>query len=242
MKRRDFITLLGGTPAWPLMARAQQAAVPVIGFLSGRSLNSDAHLVVAFVQALSENGYVVGRNVMIEFHWAEGHFDRLRGLAADLVARQVAVIFTGGVDVDIRAIRDAVSTTPIVLATGGDPVELGLVASFNRPGGNATAVTVSTAALWPKRLELMRALVPSATVVELLVYPSDANTASATRDFRAAALSLGLQVRVVEAASERDINTINTISLAPMSGAFSRAPSLPIFQSCNPPNSSWSST
>jgi putative ABC transport system substrate-binding protein len=131
----------------------------------------------------------------------------LRALAADLVAHQVAVIFAGGLDVDIRAVRAAVTTTPIVLATGGDPVELGLVASFNRPGGNATAVTVSTAALWPKRLELIRELVPSATAVGLLVHPDDENVTSTTRDVQVAARTFGLQVRVVQATTERGIDT-----------------------------------
>jgi len=171
--RREFVTLLGGAAAWPLAARAQQSRLPVVGFLSGRSLASDAHLVAAFRQGLNENGYDADPNVTIEFRWAEGEFGRLRPLAADLVARKVDVIFAGGLDVDIRAVRALVTTTPIVLATGGDPVELGLVASFNRPGGNATAVTVFTAALWPKRLELLRQLVASATVVGLLVHPNE---------------------------------------------------------------------
>jgi putative ABC transport system substrate-binding protein len=208
MKRREFITLLGGAAAaLPLAARAQQPAMPVIGFLSGRSLASDAHLVAAFGQGLNENGYVVDRNAKIEFRWAEGQFDRLRALAADLVGRQVAAIFAGGLDIDIRAVRTAITTTPIVFATGGDPVELGLVASFNRPGGNATAVTVIAAALLPKRLELLRELVVSSTVVAVLVNPNDANAASFTRDVQVAARTLGLQVRVVHAGTERDFDT-----------------------------------
>ena len=208
MKRRNFITLLGGAAAaWPLVARAQQPPIPVIGFLSGRSLASDAHLVAAFRQGLKESGYDADRNVIIEFRWAEGQFGRLRTLAADLVAHQVDVIFAGGLDIDIRAVRALVTTTPIVLATGGDPVELGLVASFNRPGGNATAITVFTAALWPKRLELLRQLVASATVIGLLVNPNDVNAASTTRDVQVAAGTFGLQVRVVQATSERGIDT-----------------------------------
>ena len=207
MRRRDLITLLGATAAWPLAARAQQSAMPVIGFLSGRSLSSDAHLVAAFRQGLKENGYIADHNLTIEFRWAEGHFDRLRTLAADLVARQVAVIFAGGLDIDIRGVRAAVTMTPIVLATAGDPVELGLVASFNRPGGNATVVTVNSAALWPKRLELMRELVPSAAIVSLLVHPNDTNSALAIRDVQAAARALGLQVHVVQATSEPGIDS-----------------------------------
>jgi putative tryptophan/tyrosine transport system substrate-binding protein len=208
MKRREFMTLIGGAAAaWPLAAWAQQGEMPTIGFLSGRSLASDSHLVAAFRQGLKETGYVEGQNLTIEFRWAEGQFDRLRALAADLVSRQVAAIFAGGLDIDIRGVRAAITTTPIVFATGGDPVELGLVASVNRPGGNATAVTVIIAALWPKRLELLRELVVSATLVAVLVNPNDPNAASYTRDVQVAAGTLGLQVLVVHAATERDFDT-----------------------------------
>jgi putative ABC transport system substrate-binding protein len=207
MRRREFLGVVGGAAAWPLGARAQQTKVPTIGFLSGRSLASDSHLVAAFRQGLKETGYVEGQNVTIEFRWAEGQFDRLRGLATDLVGRQVAAIFAGGMDIDIRGVRAAITTTPIVLATGGDPVELGLVASFNRPGSNATAVTVIAAALLPKRLELLRELAVSSTVVAVLVNPNDPNTASYTRDVQFAAPTLGLQVRVMHAGTERDFDT-----------------------------------
>ena len=206
--RREFISALGGTAVtWPFAAYAQQSKTPTIGFLSGRSLASDSHLVAAFRQGLKETGYVEGQNVTIEFRWAEGQFDRLRALAADLVSRQVAAIFAGGLDIDIRAVRAAITTTPIVFATGGDPVELGLVASINRPGGNATAVTVIIAALWPKRLELLRQLVVSATLVAVLVNPNDPNAASYARDVQVAARTLGLQVLVVNAGTERDFDT-----------------------------------
>jgi putative ABC transport system substrate-binding protein len=127
------------------MARAQQATKPAIGFVSGRSLATDSHLVAAFRQGLDDAGYVDGRDVTIEYRWAEGQFDRLPTFAADLVARQVSAIFAGGMDLKIKAVRDVIPTTPVVFATGGDPVKLGLVASMNRPGGNATAVTVLTA-------------------------------------------------------------------------------------------------
>lgn len=154
--RRQFIATVGGaTFAWPLTAHAQQPAMPVIGFLSGRSLASDSHLVAGFRQGLNENGYVEGQNVTIEFRWAEGQFDRLAALAADLVGRQVSVIFAGGLDVQIRAVKAAISATPVVFATAGDPIKLGLVTSFSRPSGNATVVTVISAALWPKRMELL---------------------------------------------------------------------------------------
>jgi ABC-type uncharacterized transport system substrate-binding protein len=208
MRRREFITLAGGAvTAWPLAAHAQQSKMPTIGFLSGRSLASDFHLAAAFRQGLKEIGHVEGQNLTIEFRWAEGQFDRLQALAAELVSRQVAAIFVGGMDIAVRAVRAAITTTPIVVATGGDPVELGLVASFNRPGGNATAVTVITAALWSKRLELLRELVVSATSAAVLVNPNDPNAASYTRDVQVAANTLGLQVHVVHAGTERDFDT-----------------------------------
>ncbi len=206
MRRREFIGVLGAAAAWPLTARAQQPAMPVIGFLSGRSLASDAHLVAAFAQGLNETGYVVDRNVKIEFHWAEGQFDRLRVMAADLVGRRVAAIFAGGMDADIRGVRAVITTTSTVFATGGDPVGLGLVESFNRPGGNATAVTVIAAALMPKRLEVLRELVVSATLVAVLINPNDANAASYTRDAQVAADTLGLKVLIVHAATEGDFD------------------------------------
>jgi ABC-type uncharacterized transport system substrate-binding protein len=206
MKRREFITLLGGAAAaWPLVAQAQQA-VPVVGFLSGRSLASDAHVVAAFRQGLNETGYVEGQNVAIEFRWADGQLDRLPMLAADLVRRQVAVIFAGAVDVQIRALNAAISTIPVVFATGGDPVALGLGASFNRPGGNATGVTVITAALSPKRLELLRELAIPATAVALLVNPDSQHAEPAIRDLQAAAHSIGQHVLVLNARAERDFD------------------------------------
>src|SRR4051812_4083331 len=208
MRRREFITLLGGAAAaWPLMSRAQQPAMPVIGFLSGRSLASDAHLVTAFRQGLNETGYVDGRNVQIAFSWAEGQFDRLRVMAADLVDRQVAAIFAAGMDADVRGVRTVITTTPTVFATGGDPVGLGLVASLNRPTGNATAVTVIAAELMPKRMEVLRELVASATFVAVLINPNDANAASYTRDAQVAAGALGIQVRIVHAGTEADFES-----------------------------------
>jgi len=205
MRRRDFITLLGGAVVSPLAARAQ-AAMPVVGFLSGRSLASDAHLVKAFRQGLSERGYVEGRNVAIEFRWAESQFDRLPALAADLVGRKAAVIFAGGMDVSIRAMRAAISATPVVFATGGDPIELGLVASFNRPGGNATAVTVISAALWPKRMELVRDMIAAPTVVAIVVNPNNPTTEAITNDVQAAAQTLALKTQVLQASNDRDID------------------------------------
>jgi putative ABC transport system substrate-binding protein len=209
MKRRNFLRVLGGAAVWPLTARAQQPEIPVIGFLSGRSLVSDAHLVAAFREGLSETGYVEGRNVKIEFRWAEGQFDRLRGMAADLVGRPVAAIFAGGMDFGVRAVRTIITKTPTVFATGSDPVAFGLVESFNRPGGNATAVTGSTQ-LTPKRLELLRELVASATVVGLLINPNDANAASFTRDAQVAAATLGIQIHIVNVATEADFDSAFT--------------------------------
>ncbi len=171
---------------WPLTALAQQPALPVIGFLSGRSLATDAHLVAAFQQGLSETGYVDGRDVVIEYHWAEGQFDRLPAMAADLARRQVSAVFAGGMDVKIRAVKNAIST-PVVFAVGGDPVELGLVASMNRPGGNATAVTVLTAELWSKRFELLRNLLPSVTLIALLLDPNNPAADTITRGVQRAA-------------------------------------------------------
>jgi putative tryptophan/tyrosine transport system substrate-binding protein len=207
MRRREFIRLLGGGAAtWPVTARAQQATMPVIGFLSGRSLTTDSHLVVAFKQGLDEAGYVDGRDVVIEYRWAEGQFDRLPAFAADLVGRQVAAIFAGGMDLKIKAVRDVISTIPVVFATGSDPVKLGLVASMNRPGGNATAVTVLTAELWSKRLELLRNLLPSVTLFALLLDPNSQTHDAVTKDVQSAAQALGIQSYVAKARDEHEID------------------------------------
>jgi putative ABC transport system substrate-binding protein len=208
MRRREFITLLGGAVApWPLTVRAQQPSMPVVGFLSGRSLASDANLVAAFRQGLKETGYIEGQNVAIEFRWAEGQFDRLTALAADLVGRQVSVIFAGGSDVRIRSIKAAISSIPLVFATGSDPVELGLVASFNRPGGNVTAVTVISAALWPKRLDLLREVISSTTVIALLVNPDGDTTMLSLREMQAAAQRIGQNVVVLYARNENEFDS-----------------------------------
>jgi putative ABC transport system substrate-binding protein len=192
MRRRQFLGVLGGvTAGWPLAVRAQQPAMPVVGYLSGRSLVSDPHLVAAFRRGVGEAGYVEGENVRFEFRWAEGRADRLPHLAAELAGRAVAVIFAGGVDVQVRAVKAAVSTVPIVIATGGDPVELGLVASLSRPGGNVTGATALTAVLWPKRLELLRELMHSPGVIAMLVNPDNAVGATGAREAQAAARNIG---------------------------------------------------
>ena len=162
MNRRELMLLLGGAITAPRALRAQQKVMPVIGFLSGSSPGPYAPSVAAFRQGLSETGYVEGRNLAIEYRWAEGHYDRLAALAADLVGRKVEVIIAMGGDLASRAAKDATSTIPIVFSVGGDPIELGLVASLARPGGNLTGVTVFVAELVPKRLELLSELVPKA--------------------------------------------------------------------------------
>ena len=203
MRRREFISLVGGaTIAWPLAARAQQQAMPVVGFLSGRSLASDSDLVAVFSQALTEAGYVNGQNVAIEFRWADGQLDRLPELAAELIERKVSVIFAGASDVAAGALRVAAATVPVVFATGSDPVAARLIASLNRPGGNLTGVTVITAALWPKRLELLRELIAPTPLIALLVNPNNLTATHARRELNAAARRIGQDVLLLDASAE----------------------------------------
>jgi len=203
IKRREFITLLGGAAAWPLAARAQQSAPPVIGFLSSRSADDSARVVAAFRQGLAETGYVEDRNVVIEFRWAEGQLDRLPALASELVHRPVAVIAALGESG--YAAKAATTTIPIVLGSGGDPVELGLVTSLNRPGGNVTGATFLTAQLGAKRLGLLRDLVPGADVVALLINPNTAVGRVQTRDVQQAARALGQNLIVLSGGSDESI-------------------------------------
>jgi putative ABC transport system substrate-binding protein len=208
MRRREFISLLGGgAAAWPLAARAQQPAMPVIGFLGGASPDRWVGRLRAFHQGLSETGYVVGRNLAIEYRWAEGQNDRLPSLAAELVGRQVSVIAAPGSVPAALAAKAATTTIPIVFEIASDPVELGLVASLPRPGGNITGVTSLNAQVGPKRLELLHELVPTATVVGLLVNPTNPNEAEpTTKNLQAAARSLGLEMHVLHASAEGDFD------------------------------------
>jgi putative ABC transport system substrate-binding protein len=205
MLRREVITLIGGAvAAWPLTASAQQP-MPVIGFLGIESPESDTLRVTPFRRGLNETGYEEGRNVAIEYRWAEGHYGRLPALAADLVRRQVTVIVTGGIP-SVFAAKAATSTIPIVFAAGIDPVQFGLVASLNRPGGNMTGIAILTAELAAKRLDLLHELVPTATVVALLINPTDPVTDVETRNLQDAARSLGLKLHILPASTASEID------------------------------------
>jgi putative tryptophan/tyrosine transport system substrate-binding protein len=205
IRRRELVTLCGAAAAWPLVARAQQPAMPVIGFLSSGSIGGFARQVTGFRLGLQESGYVEGHNVAIEFRWAEGQYDRLPGLASDLVRRHVAVIVATGGSVSATAAKATTGTIPIVFTSGGDPVRMGLVASINRPGGNITGVSLFTSVLAAKRLEILHELVPKAMVIAMLVNPTNPGTESDTREVQAAARAAGLQVIVLSASNESEI-------------------------------------
>jgi putative ABC transport system substrate-binding protein len=206
MRRRDFIAGIGGAAVtWPLAARAQQSAMPVIGFLNGASPDGYKLKVAAFRRGLEEAGYIEGQNVAIEYRWAEGHYDRLTAMAADLVQRGVAVLAATSTPAALVA-KAATKTIPIVFTTGGDPVELGLVASWSRPGGNVTGAAELSREVAPKRLELAHQLVPAATVIGLLMNPQNPSAETPTRDLQAAAVALGLQLKVLHASTEAEID------------------------------------
>jgi ABC-type uncharacterized transport system substrate-binding protein len=205
MNRREFIALLSGAAAsWPLAARAQQAAMPVVGYLSARSPEDTTHLVAAFRRGLLENGYVEGQNVAIEYRWALGQVDRLPGLAAELAGRPVAILVATGGPSAALAAKAATSTIPIVFAMG-DPVKAGLAASYNRPGGNATGINLLTDTMEPKRLGLLHELVPQAAMIGFLLNPDYPSAEDQAKDMLEAARAIGLQIHVLRANTDREI-------------------------------------
>jgi putative ABC transport system substrate-binding protein len=211
MNRRDLIALAGGAAAsslsWPLAARAQQPALPVVALLSPRSIDDSREFVSAFQQGLNQSGFVDGRNVAVEYHSAADRYDLMPGLAAELVRRQVAVIVAVGGSPPGLAAKAATSTIPVVFIVGGDPVKLGLVASLARPGGNVTGVTILSGSLTAKRLELLRELVPNAAVMAVLVNPVSPEAATQLSDVQTAAHAIGQEVIIVNAGSERELDS-----------------------------------
>jgi putative ABC transport system substrate-binding protein len=206
-RRREFITLLGSAAAWPLAAPAQQAAMPVVGFLSGGAPGPFKHLVAAFREGLKETGYIEGQNATIQYRWAEGQYDRLPLLATDLARRQVAVIAaTGGTQAGLAA-KAATATIPIVFSSGIDPITAGLVVSFNRPGGNVTGVYLLISELDPKKLGLLRELVPNASVIAVLLNPRSADIRARSAGVQEAARTVGQHIRILHASTERELET-----------------------------------
>ena len=204
MRRRDFMTVFGGALAWPVAARAQQPAMPVIGFLNGASSAEFSHQVAAFRQGLKEAGFIEGQNVAIEFRWADGQYDRLAALAEDLVRRRVAVIVAAGGSQPMA--KAATSTIPIVFTAGSDPVKAGLVSSLNRPGGNLTGVNMFTVNLDAKRLELLRELLPKADTVAVLINPTFVSADTQLKDIREGALRAGVRLVVLDASADGDFD------------------------------------
>ena len=208
LKRREFITLLSGAAAaWPLAARAQQPSMPVIGFLNSASPEPYARMVAAFRQGLNEKGYVAGQSVAIEYRWAEGRYDRVPEMAGELVRRQVAVIAATGTPAMLAA-KAATTAIPIVFTTGTYPIQLGVVTSLNRPGGNVTGVTTLSVEVAPKRLELARELIPGTSTVAVLINRTNPETETELRIMQTAASALGLQLHVLDASTEHDFDTI----------------------------------
>ena len=209
--RRELLAALGGAvAAWPLAAHAQQPVLPVVGFIRTTSADDSVKLVEAFRRGLGEAGYVEGRNVVIEYRYAQGQIDRLPALAADLVARRVAVLAATGGTVSARAAKAATSTIPVVFTTGDDPVKAGLVASLSRPGGNVTGVSVFTARLGAKRLALLHELIPAATTIAVLLNPKNPDSEDEAKDVLEAARALGVQILVLHAGSENEIDVAFT--------------------------------
>ena len=220
MKRREFMALMGGAAVlWPLGTRAQQPAMPVIGWLSARSPAEAASVLQAFRQGLGQVGYFEGKNVTIEYRWAEGRYDRLPALAAELVSRQVTVIAATGGEVSPLAAKAATTTIPIVCTLGGDPVETGLVASLNRPGGNLTGTTIMALEMASKRLDLARQLVPNATVIAMLINPTFPTASAEAREVQNAAHSLGIDINLLNASTESQIDVAFTNIVEQKNGA-----------------------
>ena len=207
MNRRDFITLLGAAAAWPLVARAQKQPMPVVGFLHVASAEPNTNVVVGFRQGLRDTGFIDGQNVAIDFRWAEGRYDRLPALAADLVRRQVAVIFAAGGSAPAQAAKAATDKIPIVFSSGGDPIAGGLVASLSRPGGNITGVSLMFSDLVAKRLGLLHELVPNAALMGALVNPDYADVDLQRKQLQEAARALMLELQIESARTEREIST-----------------------------------
>jgi putative ABC transport system substrate-binding protein len=215
IRRREFITLLGGAvAAWPLAARAQQPAMPVIGFLHPASSETYAQFLAAFRLGLKDAGYIEGQNVTIDYRWAEGKFERLPEMAADLVRRQVSVIAAAGGIRSMLAAKAATTTIPVVFTTSGDPVQLGFVLSLSHPGGNFTGVTALSVEVGPKQLQLLKELMPAHTVMAALVNPSNPLAEPQLRDLRAASRTLGLQLEVLNASTDNVINHIKRCRLS----------------------------
>jgi len=209
MKRRELITLLGGAVAWPLAARAQQTAMPVIGFLNGTSLQGYGRFLLAFRQGLSETGYTEGRNVTIEYRWGEGKYERLPTMAADLVRRRVDVIAATTTPANVIA-KAATTTIPIVFTTSSDPVKLGLVASLSHPGGNVTGAVTLNVEVGPKRLELLHSMAPTVGIIGVLINPDRPGAAGQLRALQEAAHALGREIRIFRADTESDIDATFT--------------------------------
>jgi putative ABC transport system substrate-binding protein len=205
MRRRAFIAGLGGAAAWPLVARAQQAAMPTIGFLNPGLPEPSSFLVTGFREGLKKASYVEGQNVTIEYRWAKGRYDQLQALAADLVRRQVAVIAATGGSISAQAAKTATATIPIVFNVGEDPIKLGLIANFNRPGGNTTGVYTLSPALEVKRLGLLRELVPQAAIIAVLLNPTNPDADLQQREIKAAAVAIGQDLRIFNASNESEI-------------------------------------
>ena len=218
MKRREFITLLGGAAAWPLAARAQQPAMPVVGFMAGSSRSALSQQVAAFREGLKEAGFIEGMNVAVEYRYGEGQLDRFPALASDLVRRQVAVLVATG-PTGVLAAKQASTTIPIVFSIGSDPVEIGLVASLNRPGGNITGVYQFTAGLEAKRLGLLQEMVPKARTIAVVLNPNYAPAENQLRDVQEAATRLGVQLVVVRANTEEEFNAAFSTTVQQKAGA-----------------------